>query len=108
MNNFNEVPTQDTYYQRIDDTEKLTTNNNYYRKTFYAGLGGKLVRNGSAVYSYTAQTSIWSGTAISTPTPQADDGWHFDRWVDLSDGSEANPSNNGYYTKKYAAIFVED
>lgn len=108
MNNFNEVPTQDTYYQRIDDTERLTTNNNYYRKTFYAGLGGKLVRNDSVVYSYTAQASVWGGTAISTPTPQADDGWRFDRWVDLSDGSEANPSNNMYYTKKYAAIFVED
>lgn len=108
MNRFDEVPTADTYYQRIDNTESLSVSNNYYRKTFYAGLGGKLVRNGSVVYSYTAQTSIWGGTAISTPTPQPDDGWHFDRWVDLSDGSEATPGNNMYYTKKYAAIFVED
>lgn len=108
MNSFNEVPTEDTYYQRIDDTEQLSTNPNRYRKTFYAGIGGKLIHNGATVYSYTAQASIWSGSLISTPTPQADDGWHFDRWVDLSDGSEAIPSDNMYYTKKYAAIFVED
>lgn len=108
MNSFNKVPTADTYYQRIDNTESLSVNSNYYRKTFYAGLGGKLVHNGSIVYSYTAQVSAWGGQSISTPTPQADDGWHFDRWVDLSDGSEATPDNNRYFTKKYAAIFVED
>ena len=109
MSNFNEVPTEDTYYQRIDNTESLSVNMNYYRKTFYAGIGGKLVlRNDATGYSYTAQASVFGGTTISTPTPQADSGWHFDRWVDLSDGSEAVPSNNTFYTKKYAAIFVED
>lgn len=108
MDRFNEVPTEDTYYQRIDNTEELSVNNRYYRKTFYAGIGGKLVHNGATVYSYTAQAYIFSGTTISTPTPQPDDGWHFDRWVDLSDGSEAIPSDNMYYTKKYAAIFVKD
>lgn len=108
MNNFNEVPTEDIYYQRIDDSESLSTSQGYYRKTFYAGLGGSLIRNGSKVYSYTAQTRTWGGSSITTPTPQADNGWHFDRWIDLSDGSEAIPGDNIYYTRKYAAIFVED
>lgn len=86
MSEFNEVPNKDTWYQRIDNTEQLTTQNYYYRKTFYAGRGGSLSRNGSTVYAYTAQTSSWGGGSITTPTPVADDGWHFDRWINLATG----------------------
>lgn len=86
MQTFDEVPTGDTWYQRIDNTESLNVNNYHYRKTFYAGRGGSLNRNGSTVYAYTSEAISWSGTTITAPTPVADDGWHFDRWVNLATG----------------------
>lgn len=103
-----EVPTGDTWYQRIDNSETLSTSNNYYRKTFYAARGGRLNNNGDRVYAYTATARRWSGTIITTPTPVADSGWSFSHWIDLSSGNTATPDYNMSTTAKYAAIFVEN
>lgn len=87
ISSFDKPHYRDTWYQRIDDTEQLTTLNYYYRKTFYAGRGGALNRNGSLVYAYSAQTSLWgSGGSITAPTPVADNGWHFSHWVNMATG----------------------
>ena len=109
ISNFStEIPTGDTWYQKIDNSETISTSNNYYRKTFYAGRGGKLNQKGNQVYAYTAQASWWGGTSITTPTPVADSGWTFSHWIDLSNGNTANPDSNTFTTTKYAAIFVEN
>ena len=53
MSNFSEVPTGDTWYQRVDDTESFSTQSYYYRKTFYAARGGHLRINNQNVYANT-------------------------------------------------------
>lgn len=61
MSNFDEVPTGDTWYQRVDNTESFSTQNYYYRKTFYAARGGHLFINNRDVYANTQQLSSWNG-----------------------------------------------
>ena len=53
MSTFDEVPTGDTWYQRVDNTESFSTQNYYYRKTFYAARGGHLRVNNRNVYANT-------------------------------------------------------
>lgn len=108
INNFNsEVPTKDTWYQEIDDTESLTTQSGYYRKTFYAGHGGKLIYNGAIQYSRTQTRRTSSSSGITTPDPSPDDGFYFVKWINLATGDEVSNPSTGTTTAKYAAIFAE-
>lgn len=108
MDSFDEVPTKDTWYQRIDNTEQLSTQNYYYRKTFYAGRGGKLRSGTTEGYALTMQGSTWGGGSITTPTPVADTGWHFSHWINLATGATVSNPSSGTTTAKYGAIFVQD
>ena len=107
MENFNEVPTHDTWYQRVDNSENISTSNNYYRKTFYAGRGGHLLNGSTVEYAHTAQARTWGGS-ITTPTPVADPGWSFLHWVNLATGATVSNPSSGTTTSKFVAIFVED
>lgn len=92
MDDWNEFAYKDTNYQRIQNTETLTANQNYYRKSFFAGPGGHLDVYGSSVYAYTSTTSTWY--SITTPTPVPDDGWEFVQWINLETGATvSNPSS---------------
>lgn len=87
LDNFGSVvPTKDTWYQRIDNSEYFSTSGYYYRKTFYAGRGGHLRINNSNVYANTQQISAWSGGSFTLPTTVADRGWHFSHWINLANG----------------------
>lgn len=109
ISNFNtEVPTKDTWYQRIDNSESLSTQNYYYRKTFYAGRGGHLRINNQNVYANTQQIQSWGSSRATVPTPVADNGWSFLKWINMANGNTVSDPSSGTSTTRYAAIFVED